>query len=61
MALRYIAIGCKENAGLLISLGRGAAVAKVRKEWPDNNDVQTRVRKLASIFAVEWKACVDEE
>jgi dissimilatory sulfite reductase (desulfoviridin) alpha/beta subunit len=60
-ALCNMVKGSKENVGLLITLGGGAAVAKVRKEWPDNNDVQTRVRRLANYFAAEWKACADKE
>jgi hypothetical protein len=55
-ALRYIVSGSKENVGLLISLGGVTAVAKVRTKWPDNNGVQIRVRKLASLFVAEMKA-----
>jgi hypothetical protein len=46
--------GSKGRTELLIDLGGGAAVAKVRKEWLDNNDVQTQVRKVAYSFATEW-------
>ncbi len=60
-ALCNIVRGSKENTGLLITLGGGAAVAKVRRKWPDNNDIQKRVRLLANCFASEWKACADEE
>jgi hypothetical protein len=51
----------KENTGLLIRLGGGAAVDKVGSKWPDNNGVQAKVRRLASFFAAEWKARADEE
>jgi hypothetical protein len=60
-ALVNIVSGSKENTGLLIILGGGAAVDKVRAKWPDANDVQTRVRKLASLFGAEWNARADEE
>jgi hypothetical protein len=55
-ALFNIVKGSKENTGLLITLGGGAAVAKVRTKWPDNNDVQTQVRKLAILIASEMKS-----
>jgi hypothetical protein len=53
--------GSKENTGLLITLGGGAAVAKVRQKWPDNDEIQTQVRRLANCFVAEWKAWDDEE
>jgi hypothetical protein len=56
-----IVTGSKENTGLLITLGGGAAVAKVRTKWPDNDEVQTQVRKLVKIIAADWKAWDDEE
>jgi hypothetical protein len=59
-ALSNIVDGSKENAGLLISLGGGAAVEKVRRKWPDNIDVQSHVKVLANTFAAEWKARADE-
>jgi hypothetical protein len=59
-ALRNIASGSKENTGLLISLGGGAAVAKVRTKWPDNNDVKARVRKLSNLIGAEMKDWADE-
>jgi hypothetical protein len=59
--LKNIVSGSKENTGLLINLGGGAAVAKVKTKWPDNDDVQTQVRKLVKIIAAEWKAWDDEE
>jgi hypothetical protein len=49
----------KENTGQLISLGGATAVAKVRTKWPDNNNVQTPVRKLANMFAVEMEVWAD--
>jgi hypothetical protein len=52
--------GSEENIGLLISLGGAAAVAKVRTKWPDNNDVQASVRKLANLIAAEMKTWADE-
>jgi hypothetical protein len=51
--------GSMEHTGLLITMGAGAAVAKVRTKWPDNNDVQTEVRGLANLIAVELNARVD--
>jgi hypothetical protein len=45
-ALHNILNGSKKNTGLLISLGGGAAVNKVKTKWPDNNDVQTQVRRV---------------
>jgi hypothetical protein len=59
-ALHNIVNGSKENTELLISLGGGAAVAKVRRKWPNNDLIQTLVRKLARLFALEWKACANE-
>jgi hypothetical protein len=51
----------KEKNGLLIRLGVGVIVDKVRTKWPDNKAVQTQVRKLANLIAMEWKARADEE
>jgi hypothetical protein len=53
--------GSKENTELLIFLGGGAAVAKVRRKWRNNDLVQTQVRKLAGLFGAEMKAWVDEK
>jgi hypothetical protein len=39
----------------------GVAVAKIRTKWPNNEDVQTWVRKLANLIGVEMKAWADEE
>jgi hypothetical protein len=47
------------NIGLLISLGGGAAAAKVRTRWSENDNVQAHVRKLAYHFAAEWKTWTD--
>jgi hypothetical protein len=55
-ALCNIVDGSKENVGLLIALGGGAAAAKVRTKWPDNNDVQIQVCKLADLIATEMKS-----
>jgi hypothetical protein len=55
-ALHNIVHDSKENVGLLINLGGGSALAKVRTKWPDNNDVQTYVRCLANLIAAEMKA-----
>jgi hypothetical protein len=59
-ALSNIVCGSKERTETLIDMGGGAAVAKVRKEWPDNNDVQIQVRKVAYSFAAEWKAWAEK-
>jgi hypothetical protein len=55
-ALRYIVTGSKENAELLISLGGGATVVKVKNKWPDNDKVQTQVRHLAKLIAAEMNS-----
>jgi hypothetical protein len=60
-ALFNIASVSKENTGLCISLGGATAVAKVRTKWPDNDNVQKWVRKLANLVASELKAWTDEE
>jgi hypothetical protein len=60
-AMANIVRGSKENTGLLISLCGGAAVAKVRTKWSENDKVQTQVRKLAKLLAAEMKAWADEE
>jgi hypothetical protein len=60
-ALSNIIEESKETTGLLISLGGGAAVAKVRTKWADNKHVQTRMRKLADLIGAEMKAWADEE
>jgi hypothetical protein len=52
--------GSKENTGLLITLGGGAAVAKVRTKWPNDDNLQTKVRRLAHLIAAEMKAWADE-
>jgi hypothetical protein len=61
LALANIASGSKEHTGLLISLGGGAAMAKVRTKWPNDEDVQSKVRKLATMIIAEMKAWVDKE
>jgi hypothetical protein len=60
-ALIKIVIGSKENTRLLISLGGGAAAAKVRSKWPNNNDVQTIVRRLNNFIVAEMNAWADED
>jgi hypothetical protein len=60
-ALSNIARSSKESTGLLITLGGGAAVAKVRTKWPDNGNVQAKVRQLAKLLAAEMKAWADKE
>jgi hypothetical protein len=55
LALSDIVKESKENTKLLISLGGATAVAKVSTEWPDNNDVQTPMRKLANLIGAEMK------
>jgi hypothetical protein len=52
--------GSKENTKLLMSLGGGAAVAKVSTKWPDYKDVQLRMRKLANLIGAETNAWADE-
>jgi hypothetical protein len=54
-ALFNIVDGSKESTGLLIKLGGASAIAKVKEEWPDNND-RCKVRKLANLFVAEMKA-----
>jgi hypothetical protein len=54
--LSNIAEKSKENTKLLISLGGATSVAKVSTEWPDNNDVQKRMRKLVNLIAAEMMA-----
>jgi hypothetical protein len=46
----------KERTELLISLGGATAVANVRSEWPDNDDVQGPVHLLADVIVSEMKA-----
>jgi hypothetical protein len=43
-ALKNIAVKSKENICLIISLGGGATMAKVRAKWLNNEDVQRFVR-----------------
>jgi hypothetical protein len=59
-ALVNIVRGSKENTGLLITLGGGAAVAKVRSKWPNEDNLQTKVLRLANLIATEMKAWADE-
>lgn len=59
--LSNIAAGSKENTGMLISLGGATALAKVRTKWPDNEHIQTHVRKLADLIAAEVKTWGNEE
>jgi hypothetical protein len=61
LALADITGGCEENTALLISCGGAAAMAKVRTKWPENDGVQTQVRKLAELIATEVEAWADEE
>jgi hypothetical protein len=60
-ALYNIVNGSKQNTELLINFGGGAAVAKVRSKWPDNDDVLFHVRRLTNLIASEMKAWADEE
>jgi hypothetical protein len=55
-ALSNIVEESKENTELLITLGGGAAVAKVRRKWLDNDEVQTEVRDLNNLIVAEMKA-----
>jgi hypothetical protein len=61
LTLVRITTGSKENTELLITLGGASAVAKVKKNGPDNEQVQTHVRKLAHFMAAELKTWGDEE
>jgi hypothetical protein len=59
IALAFIALTSEEHPELhpelLIGLDCGAALAKVRKEWLDDDDVQTQVLRLTKLFAAEMK------
>jgi hypothetical protein len=59
-ALLNIARSSNENTELLISLGGTAAVAKARTKWPDNNDLQAQVRKLANLIITEMKTWAEK-
>ena len=59
-ALINIVMDRKENTELLITLGGGAAVAKVRRKWPDNNTIQKQVRRLNNLIVAEMKTWADE-
>jgi hypothetical protein len=52
-ALSKIAEGNKKQTELLIELDCGIAVARAKKEWPNDNGVQTQVRRLAELLAAE--------
>jgi hypothetical protein len=52
-ALMNVVMNSKENVGLLITLGGGAAAAKVRTKWPNNNDLQTQVRRMKTLIVAE--------
>jgi hypothetical protein len=60
-ALGNIVFDSKENTELLISLGGATTVAKVRTNWPDNNDVQAQVRMLANLIVAVMKTWADEK
>jgi hypothetical protein len=53
----------KEQTELLIGLfgGGGAAVAKVRKERPDNDNAQSEVRHLAKLIGTEINSWAEDE
>jgi hypothetical protein len=51
----------KEDTEMLISLGGGAAVVRVKNKWPENRMVQTEVQCLAKLLAMEMYSWVDEE
>lgn len=50
--LYNIVRGSKENTGLLISLGGAKAVANVRTKWPDDDKVQTKVKRLTKLIVL---------
>jgi hypothetical protein len=60
-ALYNIVLGSKENTELLISLGGATAVAKARRKWPDDDKLQTQVRRLVNLLVAEMKTWADEE
>jgi hypothetical protein len=54
-----IVSGSNDSTGLLISLGAGAGVDKVSTQWPDHNDMQHQVQKLASRdYVTDIHCCV---
>jgi hypothetical protein len=55
-ALSNIVEESKENTRLLISLGGGATVSNVRKEWPDDDEVQIGVQDLAKSIGTEMSS-----
>jgi hypothetical protein len=62
-SVQNIVADSKENTDLFISSGGVATVAKVRKEWPDNDDVKESVLKLMEPVVKElscW-ACTEAE
>jgi hypothetical protein len=60
-ALYNIVKESKKHIELLISMGGATAVAKVRKEWPDDDDVQTDVQRLAKLIGREMTSWADKE
>jgi hypothetical protein len=60
-ALFNIVIESTENTDLLISLCGAGAVAKVRTKWPDNIEIQDRVRELANLIIAEMKTWAYEK
>jgi hypothetical protein len=52
-ALSKIVLGSKGNTWLLISSGGATAVAKVRTKWPNDDYVQTKVKRLANLIGTE--------
>jgi hypothetical protein len=60
-ALYNIVKESKEHIELLISMGGATAVAKVRKEWPDEEDVQPDVQRLAKLIGTEMNSWADKE
>jgi hypothetical protein len=59
--LTYLVQGRKEHTELLISLGGCAAVAEVRNEWLDDDEVQTKVLFLTKLLTVEMNSWIVEE
>jgi hypothetical protein len=51
----------KEQTKLLIKLGGASAIAKVKEEWPDDDDVQEQVQRLAKLIGTEMNSWADEE
>jgi hypothetical protein len=61
LALVNIVRDSKENTGLLITMGGATVVAKVRTKWPNDDNLQTKVKSMAHLIAVEMDAWARNE